>query len=236
MVVLVPLSLSAEPRKKVEFTPNLRASEDTNIEEVVSAPAESAPKKKLPKSPGFNQYARMFSRWCQLLEKDGRKESMFEMLDYITDEFAECPGCRGFIRSFAFPCKPKPKPKQISKPKPEATVEGEPAPEPTATPTPRPLAREPGTELLDSISRGLIELREDPKRANDVAVAVDRLVKELRDPAHKEPGARDYFDVLAEYLYAPMAELLRAPAPESSGETGPKATPAPPQVDDLFSF
>ncbi len=222
----------AQPSDKVQFNPNRRAHAEQDVEETSGAPEDGAEKKKAPKSPGFTKYSRMFLRWCQLLDKDGRKESMFTMLDYISDEFTECPGCRGFIRGFAFPCKPKPKP--LTKRKPTPVPEGEPTPEPTVTPVPARVQREPNTELLDAISKGLIEIREDPKRINDAAVAVERLVKELRDPQHKSPGERDYFDVLAEYFHAPLIEFLEKPVDLHGDPQAASPTPTPPQIDDLF--
>lgn len=209
---------------QVPFKPRLDAVDEEEFEETGSGTAKT----KSSKAPSFSKYSRHFSRWCRLLDKDGRRDAYFLILERISEESTDCLGCRAFLRSASLPCKPRRSAPKKKQPEPEQTPEAA-VPEVYRQ-------REPSAELLDAVSTAMIEIREDQKRAPDAAQAIDRLAHALRDPDGKTPGEHDYFEILAEYLHAPMAALLITPVAATDSEGGEVREIEPQKVDDLFSF
>lgn len=212
------------------------------------------PKSKFP--PSFTGFSRDFHVICSLIKADGRQESFSNTLAYLIDISGNCPGCRSFFRSFAGPCRPRAERQKKPAKKAVASAEEagdeseeavdteqgsveeedlEPTPTPTPAPTPIPMRRAPSVELIDRVSSFLIVLSEDKRRAATAAQAIEMLVTDLRDPEGKTAGERDYYEILAEYFYAPFAEMLKKPEARKVRSADRPDSPPPP-VDDLFSF
>lgn len=236
---------------QAQFNPSTESGSDDS--EVTSPVAEGGTEKKKPKGANFNQYAQSLRLICSQLDEDGRRETMFKILEPLHEELPDCPGCKSLLRSFASVCKAaraRPSKKKIEKAVAKEEHETEQATGPVegqeagneAVPTPkvetvpvRHLQREPSTKLIDTLSTTLIQLSEDERRSGDAARAMQALALALANPDDKTPGERDYFEILSAYVYAPFASILEKgeEKPEQHGEHAQQEK-AP--VDDLFSF
>ena len=215
-------------------------------------------KKKFSKAVNFSKFTTSMRLICSQLDEDGRREAMFKMLLPLPDELPRCSGCKSFLRSFAGVCKSaraKPVRKKVEKAvakEPEGGAEPEPeqAPEteegdqtevvPTIAPAKLekagpPVRREPSTKLLDTVSTLMITLSEDELRSADAAQSIKALAEALNDPKDKTPGEREYFEILAAFMYAPFSRILHPDAdPAKTPSAG--SSHEKPAVDDLFTF
>ena len=172
-----------------------------------------------PKRPfkGYGSYAPDFHAICTAIADDGRLSKLLEVTKAHSERDPECDSCRPLMQQFSISCgsviKPPKLPKKEAKPADTEVPADDATPTPTATATPYPNQREPSTVTLDRITQLFSKVAED-KDSNVRAIpGIQKLIFLLRDKHVMKPGAEaDYFDELAEYMYAPFADLAETQA------------------------
>lgn len=203
--------------------------------------AQSKPKRQ--PSVAFTRYAKQFKLICDYLEQDGRRELFGRHVEFSLQELDECTPCKALLRSLATACKVKAKVEPTPSPTPDpavptpvglhedAPLKVTPVTAVTRPTVQRPVQREPNVLLLDVISQMGIEMAADSKRAEFAKQTFVNLTSLLRDPEELAPGAKEYLDILAEYLLAPFSHIEIEPIDAEGNEEQEVETQS---VDDLF--
>lgn len=192
----------------------------------------------------YGPYKKQFAEICELIADDQQLEWLTGKAAIYAKTVDDCLPCKTLYATLNSSCKVK-KSKQIkAKPinKKEAAeseedgqTEEEPTPEPTSTPLPVK-KMDPGTELIDLVSRTFIKMAEVKPRekAEGYFAGVEHLVREMRDEQGKSETERRYYSTLSAYIEAPFrsAGFIKKDAARTDV---PKERPTPSvSLDQLF--
>lgn len=174
--------------------------------------------------PTFRAQESLMRRMCALMEEDGRRAEWFAIVEKTIETPPEVKGVwKNLLKSWSSSCRPvttrTAKVKKLSRKSEKTELPEESSEEVEAAPT-APAAKSPaltpGTELLELASEWSVSTSSSMGEMPQVAEAVKSMLQLLRPVQRSKkapvvemsPGARTYFDVLAEYLTAPWARMF----------------------------
>ncbi len=190
--------------------------------------------------PNFGRFKKQFVSVCEVIGEDLRREKLYEMLLSLSARNEECSSCRPLISTFAAACKlpvqrKKPKKKEadpehsdVEKSMEEVDAEVVPTP----TPHKKTKQREPHAAVIALLSELFAEIRDSGEDLSELVKAIDRLSVALSTHPSFTPGEREYFSIMAVYISAPFAEVLREDSDRT--DNGRSAEPSKGNIDDLF--
>ncbi len=182
-----------------------------------------APKKKFSEAI-ILKHRTLFKALCDSIEKDGRKDVTFAMLDINAYKDESCLSCRPLLKAFASGCKPS---------RLKSAKKGEVLP----TPSPIPKQREPNLEVISYTSAIFSEIADDAKNTEtveEILKGMDRLTAVLTAEEGRSAAEREYFMLISDYANAPFKSIAKEAAEHRNelpkfGEGGQGAS-----LDELF--
>ena len=144
---------------------------------------------------------------CRELELDGRALEFGTLIESFSDKDKACPACRPLMRTLSVPCIP------VSKPQPKrrgSTTDAEDTDEAKVVPTPSPTARIQQLVPSAPAIRAVVDYSlaaADHEQAQELKKAFNKIEIALRSGKVSSARAREYFDILLEYMLDPMKEV-----------------------------
>ncbi len=179
-------------------------------------PTVSIVKKKRQKTTRFRGYGKqkkLFKALCAAIAEDGRNEWLYENTKDFVRTTIGCVACKQFFKALSSSCRPKairrPKIKKRSNAKnsnEETETNNEKKDEEYKPPRKR---MEPNIIALDLTSRLFREIAINKQLSLETYEAIKILLPVLREKKGKTPGEQSYFEILAEFIFAPYREYQK---------------------------